>query len=174
MWTWLRRQFWPLNWSKNPFRTFDLRNIDFKITKFQRLQKHTKLNFYKGVRIFEFLISVWYYICAVSTLFTVFISFELYYYFLCIFSKVRWLFIVIYTFNCMLFSILASLETQRVKNLPEMQETGSIPGLGRSSGEENGNPLQYSCLENSKDRGTCLVIVHGVTETGTTERLTHT
>ena len=41
---------------------------------------------------------------------------------------------------------------QGVKNLPEMQETqedaGSIPGLGRSPGEGNGNPLQYSCLEN--------------------------
>ena len=30
---------------------------------------------------------------------------------------------------------------------------GLIPGLGKSPGEENGNPLQYSCLENSKDRG---------------------
>ena len=30
---------------------------------------------------------------------------------------------------------------------------GSIPGLGRSTGEENGNPLQYSCLENPKDGG---------------------
>ena len=32
-------------------------------------------------------------------------------------------------------------------------EPGSIPGLGRSSGEGNGNPLQYSCLENPMDRG---------------------
>ena len=32
---------------------------------------------------------------------------------------------------------------------------GSIPGLGRSPGEENGNPLQYSCLENPMDRGPC-------------------
>ena len=32
-------------------------------------------------------------------------------------------------------------------------DLGSIPGLGRSPGEENGNPLQYSCLENSMDRG---------------------
>jgi len=32
-------------------------------------------------------------------------------------------------------------------------DTGSIPGLGRSPGEENGNPLQYSCLENPMDRG---------------------
>ena len=35
---------------------------------------------------------------------------------------------------------------EEVKNLPAMQETpGSIPGLGRSFGEENGNPLQYFC-----------------------------
>ena len=32
-------------------------------------------------------------------------------------------------------------------------DTGSIPGLGRSPGEENGSPLQYSCLENPMDRG---------------------
>ena len=32
-------------------------------------------------------------------------------------------------------------------------DLGSIPGLGRSPGEENGNPLQYSCLENSRDGG---------------------
>ena len=32
-------------------------------------------------------------------------------------------------------------------------DPGSIPGLGRSSGEGNGNPLQYSCLENPMDRG---------------------
>ena len=34
-------------------------------------------------------------------------------------------------------------------------DPGSIPGLGRSPGEGNGNPLQYSCLENSMDRGAC-------------------
>ena len=34
-------------------------------------------------------------------------------------------------------------------------DLGSIPGLGRSPGEGNGNPLQYSCLENPMDRGTC-------------------
>ena len=39
---------------------------------------------------------------------------------------------------------------------------GSIPGLGRSPGEGNGNPLQYSCLENSMDRGTWWATVHGV------------
>ena len=44
-----------------------------------------------------------------------------------------------------------------VKNPPVNAEdtgySGSIPGLGRSPGEGNGNPLQYSCLENSMDRG---------------------
>ena len=43
-------------------------------------------------------------------------------------------------------------------------DMGSIPGLGRSSGEGNGYPLQYSGLENSMD-----CIVHGVTESDTTE-----
>ena len=43
-------------------------------------------------------------------------------------------------------------------------DLGSIPGLGRSSGEGNGNPLQYSCLENTIDRGAWWNIVHGVTE----------
>ena len=42
---------------------------------------------------------------------------------------------------------------QMVKNLPAMQESpGSNLGLGRYPGEENGNPLQHSCLENSMDR----------------------
>ena len=47
-----------------------------------------------------------------------------------------------------------SLVAQMVKNLSAMKDTlDSIPGLGRSPGEENGSPLQYSCLENSMDRG---------------------
>ena len=41
-------------------------------------------------------------------------------------------------------------------------ELGSVPGLGRSPGEGNGNPLLYSDLENSMDRGTWLATVHGV------------
>ena len=41
---------------------------------------------------------------------------------------------------------------------------GSIPGLGRSPGEGNGNPLQYSYLENSMDRGACWATVHGVSK----------
>ena len=44
-----------------------------------------------------------------------------------------------------------------------------IPGLGRSPGERNGYPSQYSCLENSMDRGAWQVRVRGVTELNTTE-----
>ena len=51
-------------------------------------------------------------------------------------------------------------------------DSGSIPGLGRSPGEGNGHPLQYSCLGNPMDRGTWQAVVHGVTEVDTTERLT--
>ena len=44
---------------------------------------------------------------------------------------------------------------------------GLIPGWGRSPGEEHGNPLQYSPLENFMDRGAWWVIVHGVTKSRT-------
>ena len=43
---------------------------------------------------------------------------------------------------------MISLVAQMVKNLLQAGDLGSIPGLGRSSGEGPGNPLQYSCLEN--------------------------
>ena len=53
-----------------------------------------------------------------------------------------------------------------VKNLPvsvgNSEYVGLIPGLGRSPGEVNGNPLQYSCLGNPMDRGAWWVTVHGV------------
>ena len=59
---------------------------------------------------------------------------------------------------------------QWVKNLPPMQEPwrmGLIPGLGRSPGEGHGNPLQYSCLENSMDRRAWQATVHGVAKSWT-------
>ena len=48
-----------------------------------------------------------------------------------------------------------------------MGDLGLIPGLGRSPEEGNGNPLQYSDLENSMDRGAWQAIVHGVTKSWT-------
>ena len=60
-----------------------------------------------------------------------------------------------------------------VKNLSanagDASDSGSIPGLGRSPGEGNGNPLQHSCLGNPIDRGAWWATVHK--ESGTTERL---
>ena len=44
------------------------------------------------------------------------------------------------------------------------EDPGSIPGSGRYPGEGNGNPLQYSCLENSMDGGAWQATVHGVTK----------
>ena len=56
-----------------------------------------------------------------------------------------------------------------VKNLPaDAGDTGdmsSIPRSGRSTGVGTGNPLNYSCLENSMDRGVCQATVHGVAKT---------
>ena len=60
-----------------------------------------------------------------------------------------------------------------VKNLPanagDIGDTGSIPGSERSPREGNGNPLQYSSLENPMDRGAWRATVHRVTESDTTE-----
>ena len=58
-----------------------------------------------------------------------------------------------------------------VKDLPSVCEMGSVPGSGRSPGEGNGNPLQYSCLENPMDRGAWGATVNGVAKS-LTERLT--
>ena len=55
-----------------------------------------------------------------------------------------------------------------VKNLPaNAGDLGSIPGSGRSLGGENGNPPQYSCLENPMDRGAWCAAVHVVTPSRT-------
>ena len=58
-----------------------------------------------------------------------------------------------------------------VKNLPanagDARDAGSIPGLGRSPGVGNGNRLQYSCQENSMDRGAWWATVHGVAKSQT-------
>ena len=51
----------------------------------------------------------------------------------------------------------------------DVRDLDSIPGLGRSPGGGHGNPVQYSCMENSIDRGAWWATVHGVTESGMTE-----
>ena len=65
-----------------------------------------------------------------------------------------------------------------VKNSPasagDIRDIGLIPGLGRSLGEGHGDPLQYSCLENPKDRGAWRATVHVVTELDMTEVTLHT
>ena len=53
-------------------------------------------------------------------------------------------------------------------------DLGSIPGLGRSPGEGNGNPLQYSCLQNPMDRGAWWATVHEVTKESDTTEHAHT
>ena len=66
---------------------------------------------------------------------------------------------------------LGFLVAQRLKRLPESAcnagDLGSIPGSGRSPGEGNDNPLQYSCLENPMDRGAWWAAVHGVAKSQT-------
>ena len=54
-----------------------------------------------------------------------------------------------------------------VKNLPAMQEVGSIPGSGISPGGRNGNLFQYSCWENPMDREAWQATVHGVSKSRT-------
>ena len=58
-----------------------------------------------------------------------------------------------------------------IKNPPanagHVRDTGSIPGLGRSPGGGHGNRLQYSCLENAKDRETCRATVHSFAQSWT-------
>ena len=68
---------------------------------------------------------------------------------------------------------VASLVAQAVKNVCSLGDPGLIPGWGRSPGEGNGNPLQYSCLDNYMDRGAWWATVHGGhKESDTTEWLT--
>ena len=65
----------------------------------------------------------------------------------------------------------ASQVVLAVKNLPanvgDISDAGSVPGLGRSPGGGQGNPLQYSCLENAMDRGARRATVHTVAKSWT-------
>ena len=62
---------------------------------------------------------------------------------------------------------MALLVKNPTANTGDLREEGSIPGSGRSPGGERDNPLQYSCLENSTDRGVWWATVHGATESQT-------
>ena len=74
---------------------------------------------------------------------------------------------IIYLFHCFAPLHHSSLEAgfpggSVVENLPGgAEDVGSIPGLERSPGEGNGNPIQNSCLENPMDRGDWRAAVHG-------------
>ena len=71
---------------------------------------------------------------------------------------------LIYSISLLLMYLVAHM----VENLPaNAGDLSSIPGSGRSPGEGNGNPLQYSCLDNSVDRGAWWATVHGVTKSQT-------
>ena len=71
--------------------------------------------------------------------------------------------------------MLASQVAQVVKNPPadagDARDSGLIPRSGRSPGVGNSNPLQFSCLENTKDRGAWWATIHEVAESDTTEQL---
>ena len=74
---------------------------------------------------------------------------------------------VLYHDCCYYFSIIisrASLVSDCKVSACNVGDLGSIPGLGRSPGEQRGYPLQYSCLENSMDRAAWQVRVHGVSK----------
>ena len=77
----------------------------------------------------------------------------------------------IYLFYWSIIALGASQVAQVVKNPPanagDAGDAGSTPGLGRSPGEGNGNPLQYSCLESPVDGGAWEAIVHGVAKSQT-------
>ena len=90
---------------------------------------------------------------------------------------VLWLAPLLFAWNChnivcyLVIPDTAFQVAQVVKNPPanagDLRDVGSIPGLGRSPGGGNGNPLQYSCLENLIDRGNWWAIVHRVTKSWT-------
>ena len=99
------------------------------------------------------------------------VSLSLYLVFLCIsvcFCFIWLIFSLAYFAVCIIFDFPAVLVMKNLlASTGGMRVEGSIPGLGRSSGEGHGNPLQYSCLENPTDRGAWQATVHGITKSWT-------
>ena len=81
-------------------------------------------------------------------------------------GSVKWL--LLYVFNVYVHKYVGFPGVSVVKNLPaNARDVGSILGSGRSPRKVNGNPLQYSCLENPMDRGVWSATFHGVTKNQT-------
>ena len=76
-------------------------------------------------------------------------------------------FVETYSVHCSVWGFPGSSDGK--ESACSVGDLDSVPGLGRSPGEVNGNPLQYSFLENSMDRGTWWAIFHGVAESDMTE-----
>ena len=69
--------------------------------------------------------------------------------------------------SCVYFSGIFPSDSDSKESVCNAGDPSSIPGLGRSSREGNGSPLQYPCLKNPMDRGACRAIVHWVTKSWT-------
>ena len=69
--------------------------------------------------------------------------------------------------HCLYRASQVALVVKNPASAGDIRDMGLIPGSGRSPGGEHGNPLLYSCLENSMDRGTWWSTVHGVTKSQT-------
>ena len=76
-------------------------------------------------------------------------------------SKNLLLYFSVVQFTFFFFNIAGAISKESACNAGDQR---SIPGLGRSPGEGNGNPAQYSCLENFMDRAAWWATVHGVTK----------
>ena len=72
--------------------------------------------------------------------------------------------IAVYTLG---FSQMVYIGSDGKESVCNARDLGSVPGLGRSPGEGNRNPLQYSCLENPMDRGAWWAMIHGVAKSWT-------
>ena len=88
---------------------------------------------------------------------------------LCLLDLIPWIYLSLPVYNCKGFDLVWGFPSgSEVKaSASNVGNPGLIPGLGRSPGEGNDNPLQYSCLENPMDRGAWRATVHGITKSQT-------